>query len=469
MEDRPQVDVRQPEVTYVTFPVYQSPGVKTLTHIKPSQRFLLSSPRTGTRRRPGKPSRLPGKTGCRHLPETPCRRLKNLPPVGQAGPDIDMLQTGYLTRPILFLHAMPHPTTLNGQGSPVTTRSIFQKICPACMVTLAMDARECSCGHQFDHDNNNASLSSEEIRLQAEELYENYLAARAEQASSAVMAAQSEFARDPASAQKSRQVANLIQEAEAARAALTAQSARVAEMKKALPPAPAPRPIHAPEAPKTKVVEMKKALPPAPAPHPVHAPAASNKKVAVAKTAATLSPVRAKAKILNSASTDTDNAITTSLLTRHAARKAASASAKPAPASAPVAAKPKTTLPPVQTRTPNPAFRQAQSARADKFLRQAETAAAVKAVIKEETSVVPKIAAAVEAKAPPAAAPALTKSAPRLLGGDKKECPNCTASVDSKINRCRCGFEFPTSETLMPALSMSEEERAEFAKLFSFP
>jgi hypothetical protein len=56
-----------------------------------------------------------------------------------------------------------------------------------------------------------------------------------------------------------------------------------------------------------------------------------------------------------------------------------------------------------------------------------------------------------------------------LLGGDKKECPNCTASVESKLNRCRCGYEFPTSETLMPALAMSEEERAEFAKLFSFP
>jgi hypothetical protein len=384
-----------------------------------------------------------------------------------------MPQTGYLTRPILFLHTMPQPTTLNGQGSPVTTtRSIFQKICPACMVTLALDARECNCGHQFDHDDNDASLSSEEIRLQAEELYENYLAARAEQASSAVMTAQSESAREPASAQKSQRVANLIQEAEAARAALTAQSARVAEMRRALPPAPtpAPRPVQAPEPPRKRVVEMKRALPPAPAPRPAHAPAAPKKKVAVAKPAVTPSPSRTATRVVSSANNDTDNAITTSLLTRRAARKAAAASAKPGPAPAPVAAKPETILPPVQTRSPNPAFRQVQAARAEKILRQAETATAVKAVIKEETTVVPKIAAVprVVAKAPPAA-PVLTKSAPRLLGGDKKECPNCTASVDNKINRCRCGFEFPTSETLMPALSMSEEERAEFAKLFSFP
>jgi hypothetical protein len=341
------------------------------------------------------------------------------------------------------------------------------------MVTLALDARECSCGHQFDHDDNDASLSSEAIRLQAEELYENYLAARAEQASSAVMTAQSEFARDPASAQKSQRVANLIQEAEAARAALTAQSARVAEMRRALPPAPvpAPRPIHGPEAPKKKVVEMKKALPPAPVPRPAYVPAAPKKKVTFAKPTVTRPPARAAAKVVNSTSNDTDNAITTSLLTRRAARKAASVPAKPRPAPAPVAAKPEIILPPVQTRMPNPAFRQAQSARAEKILRQAETVAAVKAVIKEEIAVVPKIAVApkVEAKAPPPAAPVLNKAAPRLLGGDKKECPNCTASVDNKINRCRCGFEFPTSETLMPALSMSEEERAEFAKLFSFP
>ena len=34
LKDRPQEDVRQPEVTYVTFPVYQRSEVKTLTRIK---------------------------------------------------------------------------------------------------------------------------------------------------------------------------------------------------------------------------------------------------------------------------------------------------------------------------------------------------------------------------------------------------------------------------------------------------
>lgn len=35
MEDRPQEDVRQPEVTLVTHAMYQSRGAETLTRIKP--------------------------------------------------------------------------------------------------------------------------------------------------------------------------------------------------------------------------------------------------------------------------------------------------------------------------------------------------------------------------------------------------------------------------------------------------
>ena len=322
----------------------------------------------------------------------------------------------------------------------MTTRSIFQKICPGCMVTLALDASACNCGHQFDHDDTDATLSSEQIRLKAEELYENYLAARAEQAASAIMAAQSEFARDPVSSQKSQRVASAIQESEEARAALTAQSARVAEMRQALPPpAPAPRPVHAPVVPKNKDRYAK------PAPRPTQ--------------------VRAEARAANAS---TNSAITSSFRAKRAARKAALATVKSSPVPAPVAARPEFILPPTQTKTPNPAFRQAQSAKAEKFLRKTETAAAVKAVVREEVAEAPKIVMVpkTEPKSPPPA-PTLTRSAPRLLGPDKKECPNCTGSVDNKLNRCRCGYEFPASETLMPTLAMSEDERAEFAKLFS--
>ena len=131
----------------------------------------------------------------------------------------------------------------------MTARSIFQKVCPECMATVPLDTRECSCGHHLDHDDTDAALSSEEIRLKAEELYENYLAARVEQAAKAVKTSQAEFARDPSNTGKSNHVASAIHEVQQAKSALAAQSARVAEMKKALLPTArpaAPVPVAAP-------------------------------------------------------------------------------------------------------------------------------------------------------------------------------------------------------------------------------
>jgi hypothetical protein len=123
--------------------------------------------------------------------------------------------------------------------------------------------------------------------------------------------------------------------------------------------------------------------------------------------------------------------------------------------------------PPVQSATPNPAFRQAQAAKAEKILHAKITqpTPVVKAD-KEAARMVPEA----ESK-PPQTTPFITaKTAPRLYAPrDKKECPNCTASVAIAAARCRCGYEFPSSEPLIPALAMSDEERAEFAKLFSFP
>ena len=193
----------------------------------------------------------------------------------------------------------------------MTTRSIFQKICPACMITLPLDVSHCACGHEFDHDDPDAMLSSEAIRLKAEELYENYLAARAEQAASAVMNAQAEFARDPVSLQKSQRVANAIQESEEARAALAAQSARVAEMRKALPL-------------------------PALVPRPVQAPAATKKKIAPAKPIVTALPARATAKPAPEADNTANIAYTRA---KRVARKSALAKMRHAPVSKPAAAK----------------------------------------------------------------------------------------------------------------------------------
>ena len=309
------------------------------------------------------------------------------------------------------------------------------------MATVPLDARGCSCGHHFDHDDTDTALTSEEIRLKAEELYENYLGARVEQAAKAAKTAQAEFARDPSNPDKSDHVASTIREVQMAESALATQSARVAEMKKVMLPAAlpaAPLPVATPVKKRATALKSVTAKPQA---QIVRKPIPVLTEVVATAPA----PVRPK---------------------RHA--KVAAMIAKKSPAVAVTPTKPEI-APPVQSATPNPVFRQAQAAKAEKILQAISStkpthAPAAKA-IKEES----RMPAVTETK-PPQTTPILIKAAPRLYTPrDKKECPNCTASVASAAARCRCGYEFPSSEQLIPPLAMSDEERAEFAKLFNSP
>ncbi len=328
--------------------------------------------------------------------------------------------------------------SLSWQGRHVTARSIFQKVCPGCMATVPLDTRECSCGYHLDHDDTDTALTSEEIRLKAEELYENYLGARVEQAAKAVKTAQAEFVRDPSNPGKSDHVASAIREVQMAESARATQSAHVAEMKKALLPAarpPAPAPVAAP------VKKRIAALKPAAIKPPVQV---ARKAVPVVTNAAVVAPVPARAKRQDK--------------TPQAASKSTS--------TPPPAPRKPDNAPPAQTATPNPAFRQAQAAKAEKILRAKNTQPTpVVMAVKEEACVAP-----VAEPKPPQTTSINMKAAPRLyVPRDKKECPSCTASVASSAARCRCGYEFPSSEQLIPPLAMSDEERAEFAKLFNFP
>jgi hypothetical protein len=357
----------------------------------------------------------------------------------------------------------------------VTARSIFQKVCPECMATVPLDTRECSCGHHLDHDNADAVLSSEEIRLKAEELYENYLAARVEQAAKAVKTSQAEFARDPSNTGKSDHIASAIHEVQLAESALAAQSARVAEMKKALLPTvrpAAPAPVAAPARKRATALKAVAAKPQARItrkPIPVltevvatAAPAPARQTHEAPKMATTEPvPVRPKHQAIEVVSTAAPAPARQNLQA-----KVVAAAPQNVPTPMPTSKKPDI-APPAQSATPNPAFRQAQAAKAEKILRAKNTQPApVVETVKEEARMVP-----VAEPKPPQATPVIAaKSAPRLYAPrDKKECPSCTASVTIAAPRCRCGYEFPSSEQLIPALAMSDEERAEFAKLFNFP
>lgn len=353
------------------------------------------------------------------------------------------------------------------QGSVVTTtRSIFQKVCPGCMMTLPTDARQCTCGFDFDQGNASEPPSSGEIRLDAEELYATYLAARARQADAAVKDAQRDFARDPANKRKSAQVAQALEEANAAKQALAAQSAHIAQLKKSQPQVTPPTvSIQAVSAalPVTPVSPKKIKNPPAiVAKKQAPASAPSVQAQVKKKTITAPAPVSTK-RAVNVAAAAVAVKKNQTISARKKLVALAPPAARPAPAAVPVAVPVPAQA--VQTVQPNEAFRQAQAAKAEKIVREsAKPAASVTAPVPAEKEITAKLAVnETKLTTPPAAA----KTAPRLYTpADKKECPNCTSNVAMNVARCRCGYEFPTSE-LLPALSMSEEERSEFAKLFS--
>ena len=242
--------------------------------------------------------------------------------------------------------------------------------------------------------------------------------------------------RDPSNPDKSNHVASAIREVQMAESALATQSARVVEMKKALLPAvPPSAPAPVATLAKNRVATLKS---PTIKP-PIHA---VRKTVPVVTNAAVVASARAKRQT-----------------------KAAQAEPKSPTTVAPAPKKPET-VSPLQTATPNTAFRQAQAAKAEKILSAKKTQPTpVVMAVKEEACVAP-----VAEPKPPQTTPITVKTAPRLYAPrDKKECPSCTASVASSAARCRCGYEFPSSEQLIPPLAMSDEERAEFAKLFNFP
>lgn len=313
----------------------------------------------------------------------------------------------------------------------MTSRSIFQKVCPSCMATVSVDTDMCTCGQHFTQDDTDTSLSSEEIRLKAEELYESYLAARAKQAASAVSAAQADFTRDPTNEEKSNRVSSAIHEAQAAKSALAMQSAQIADMKKIL--ASVKRPLSTASA-----IRGEKKSP-----------------------VSTLNPVIAETvqRPLKRRIVATEKARVPHNGTKRSYQPVVQL--KSTTFTAPVSITKKQALIPTQTAIPSSQFREAQAAKAEKILSVAKTA---KAALTNVQKNAPK-----ETPAPKTSTqtyPA-TKTAPRLYVLDnKKDCPNCTASVDSKITRCRCGYEFSSSEQLIPPLSMSEEDRAEFSKLF---
>lgn len=277
--------------------------------------------------------------------------------------------------------------------------SIFQKVCPSCAAHIAVDADACACGHEFEAVGDN-STSTEEQALRDEELYENYLAARAGQAAEAARAAADWLAEEPDNSDRAN-AAQLAQEVAASlEADLQQQRAKISAMRRVLP-----RLRSTPPAAKPAVAATARAAgtnPPAAAPRAVAVnagtplsapPAAPNPAAAPTITAPTPRPAPAAgvAPALPPMASATKAAAALEAIKRAKAREAAAATV---------------------TATPPDSFRAEQAARAARAIADKPAAA------------------------------------------DSKDCPNCTASVPLATTRCRCGFAFVTGTNNLPTLTL---------------
>jgi len=261
----------------------------------------------------------------------------------------------------------------------------------------------CDCGHDFESFGH--PLSTLETALRDEELYESYLAARAEQARQAARTADEAQASDrknpelASAATLAREVAISIE------GDLTEQRNKLAGLRNSMhekglattpdllelsaiaeKPAP-PQPVITPAAPMRR---------PEPAPDltpqvPTWSATATQKATAVL---ATLKNAKARESVARAR----QNAAAAKTI-KH---KAAKIPPPPQPDSAAISA-PRAAAP--------PAFRKEQAARAEKITQARRTA-------------------------------------------DSKDCPNCTSSVPLGTTRCRCGFAFESSGRELPSLTL---------------
>ena len=281
--------------------------------------------------------------------------------------------------------------------------SIFQKPCPACAAIVSVSAARCDCGHDFESSAH--PLSTLETTLRDEELYESYLAARAEQARQAARTADEALANDGTNPELAS-AASLAREVAISIAGdLAEQQKKLAGIRNTMhetgqttttdllaisyvkeKPAP-PRPAIAPGAPMMRPVSAADVTPKA----PTWSATATQKAAAVLATLKSAKARETDARARQHAAT--------------AKEKKQKVANNPSPFQPqPAAASTASTVAP-------PAFRKEQAARAEKITQA-------------------------------------------LRPADSKDCPNCTSSVPLGTTRCRCGFAFDTSGRDLPSLTL---------------
>src|SRR5207245_5407525 len=99
------------------------------------------------------------------------------------------------------------PTT----GKNMSSLSSLTKNCPHCHQAALAETEFCTCGHHFSADAG-AILSSSDLVVKAEELYESHLRARLQRAARTARFAKIDVMRDSRNQQKAQQLRDAEQE-----------------------------------------------------------------------------------------------------------------------------------------------------------------------------------------------------------------------------------------------------------------
>lgn len=251
--------------------------------------------------------------------------------------------------------------------------------------------------------------------LRDEELYEGYLAARAEQARQAACTAEEALADDTSNAELVAASALAQEVAKSIENDLAEQQSKIAAIRNALRELEPVAPVVPPAVTKPSTVTKKSAshrppvtpsAPARPAPAATVSPIQSDLK----KTPPVAAPAKPVPVSVWHATTTQKAAGVLAALKNAKAREAvvraqqAQAAAEAEKTSAPAAVNTHGTTPPS-------AFRMEQASRADRIMEARKTI-------------------------------------------DGKECPNCTSSVPVNTTRCRCGFAFVSGSTELPSLTL---------------
>ncbi len=104
--------------------------------------------------------------------------------------------------------------------------NIFHKVCPQCASTLALAVVTCGCGYSFESSDSERSQPTLEQIAEEQQLYEEYLRARVQQAIEAACGAADAAAMDPGNTLKAAEALQSVDFAETAKGKLVAQVAR---------------------------------------------------------------------------------------------------------------------------------------------------------------------------------------------------------------------------------------------------